>query len=71
MSHEQSIPEERLLRLPDVLALYPVSRSSWYSGITTGQYPKPLRLGKRTVAWRQSDIEAAIRAMNDRKSCPD
>lgn len=69
--HDQTIPQGRLLRLRDVLALYPVSRTAWYDGITTGQYPKPLRLGKRTVAWRQSDIEAAISAMNERKRCGD
>jgi predicted DNA-binding transcriptional regulator AlpA len=64
MNREQVIPQGRLLRLRDVLALYPVSRTSWYDGITTGQYPPPVRLGKRTVAWRQSDIEAAIRGLN-------
>ncbi|MCV2367687.1 helix-turn-helix transcriptional regulator [Roseateles oligotrophus] len=46
-----------LLRINDVLQLIPVSRSSFYSGMQTGLYPKPVRIGKRTVAWKHDDIE--------------
>ncbi|MFZ2387550.1 MAG: AlpA family phage regulatory protein [Polaromonas sp.] len=55
---------DQLLRLPEVLKRYPMSRTSWYDGIQQGLYPAPLRLGKRTVAWRVYDIEQAIRALN-------
>jgi prophage regulatory protein len=51
---------ETLLRLPDVLLRFPVSKSSWYAGIREGKYPPPLRLGPRTAAWRQSDIQQLI-----------
>ncbi len=50
----------RLIRLPEVLQLYPVSRSSWYLGIKTGKYPKPVKLGERSSAWRESDIKRLI-----------
>lgn len=53
-----------LLRLKDVLRRYPVCRSNWYDGVRTGIYPAPVRLGKRTVAWRQREIEKAIQEMN-------
>lgn len=53
-----------LLRLPEVLRRYPVSRTSWYEGIKLGMYPSPVRLGKRTVAWREMDIEAMIASLN-------
>ena len=53
-----------LLRLPDVLRRYPVSRTAWYDGIKLGMYPAPVRLGKRTVAWRESEIEALIQRLN-------
>ncbi len=53
-----------LLRLKDVLAIYPISRTSFYDGMKLGLYPKPLRLGKKTVAWRAQEIEAAIDALN-------
>ena len=51
---------ERLLRLPEVLTMIPVCKSSWWLGVKTGRYPQPVRLGKRTVAWRYSDILALI-----------
>lgn len=44
------------LRLPQVLALYPVSRSEWYQGIKEGRYPAGIKLGRRAVAWRCSSI---------------
>lgn len=29
-----------------------------------GIYPKPKRIGKRTVAWREAEITACIEKMN-------
>jgi len=48
------------IRLPDVLKLIPISKSSFYNGIKTGKYPSPTKLGERTSAWKVSDIEALI-----------
>ncbi|TFZ02952.1 AlpA family phage regulatory protein [Ramlibacter henchirensis] len=50
---ESSEPEDRLLRLPEVLRLYPVSKSAWYAGITAGRYPAGIKLSSRSVAWRK------------------
>lgn len=55
---------DRLLRLPEVLQVIPVSRSGFYEGMKLGIYPKPKRIGKRTVAWRENEINACIDAMN-------
>jgi len=30
---------DALLRLPEVLAIFPISRSTWYQGIKDGRYP--------------------------------
>ena len=49
-----------LLRLPQVLALIPVSRSAWWAGCKSGRYPKPVKLGPRTTAWRAADIAALL-----------
>lgn len=54
----------RLLRLPDVLNRFPVSASKWYQGMKLGLYPKPLKLGHRTAAWRESDINALIERLS-------
>lgn len=52
--------DHRLWRLPQVLAAFPVSRATWYEGIRAGRFPRPVRLGPRSVAWRASDIQALI-----------
>ncbi len=44
-------------RLPTVLTKIPVSRSAWWQGIKDGRYPAGIKIGPRTTAWLQSDIE--------------
>jgi len=51
---------EHLLKLSAVLARFPVSRSTWYSGVKAGAYPTPVKLGPRAVAWRATDIAELI-----------
>jgi len=57
---ESKITEGRFLRLPQVLELIPVSRSTWWAGCKSGRYPKPVKLGPRTSAWRVADIQALL-----------
>ena len=45
-----------LLRLPEVLALVPVSASTWWDGIRSGRFPAGVKLGPRCTAWRAADI---------------
>lgn len=47
---------ERLLRLPEVLRIIPVSRSEWYRRLAAGDAPQPVELGPRARAWRLSDV---------------
>ena len=53
-------PATCLLRLDEVLRRVPISRASLYEGIKLGMYPRPVRIGKRTVAWREVEINALI-----------
>lgn len=55
-----ALPQTGFLRLPEVLRLYPVSRSTWWAGVRTGRYPQPVKLGKRATAWRVEDIRDMI-----------
>lgn len=55
-----ALPETGFLRLPQVLAVFPISRSSWYAGVKTGRFPAPHRLGPRMSAWRVEDIKDLI-----------
>ncbi len=54
-----------LLRLPQVLKRFPVSRSCWWDGVKKGRYPKPIKLGPRTSAWRESDINDLIERLSN------
>jgi len=54
------INPKSLLRLPDVLRLVPISKSAWWSGVKEGRFPRPVKLGPRTTAWRASDVLALI-----------
>lgn len=53
------------LRLEQVLAVFPVSPSSWYQGIKDGLYPAPMKIGPRASAWRTSDIKTLMDRCNE------
>jgi prophage regulatory protein len=54
------LPATGFLRLPQILALIPISRSSWWAGIRHGKFPKGIKLGSKTTVWRAEDIRALI-----------
>lgn len=54
------LPIGGFLRLPTVLRYIPVSRSTWWAGIQSGRYPKPVKIGPRAVAWRIEEIMELI-----------
>ena len=68
----KQLPEAGYLRLkqiigapetrssPAVPAIIPVSKSTWWLGVKSGRFPKPVKLGPRTTAWRVEDIRQLI-----------
>ncbi|MFZ4553666.1 MAG: helix-turn-helix transcriptional regulator [Burkholderiales bacterium] len=60
----------RLLSLTDILGnaklgtsgLIPISQSGWFLGIRKGIYPKPVKIGRRSL-WKASDIRALLAAI--------
>lgn len=63
--NHSSIPTYGFLRLPQVLAIIPISKSAWWEGCRTGRYPKPVKLGPRTTVWRAEDIAALVKRLGD------
>jgi len=59
-----TFPETGFLRLPQVLSLIPVCKSSWWNGVKTGRYPKPVKLSARCTAWKAEDIRALINQLS-------
>ncbi|WP_417164353.1 helix-turn-helix transcriptional regulator [Streptococcus sp.] len=43
-------------------------KSSFYSQVSEGLLPPPIRLGKRSVGWLESEINAIIRARIQNRS---
>jgi prophage regulatory protein len=61
MHTSTNFPETGYVRLPQVLAVFPVSKSTWWAGVRSGRYPQATRaLGRRITAWRVEDIRALI-----------
>jgi prophage regulatory protein len=64
------LPETGYLRLPQIIgdpnaeppipAVIPVGKSTWWDGVKSGRFPKPVKLGPRITAWRVEDIRALI-----------
>ena len=66
MSQKQSsILTSGFLRLPQILAIFPIGKSSWWRGCQTGRYPKPVKLGPRTTVWRAEDIAALVQSLGN------
>ena len=49
-----------LLRLPQVLAIVPVGKTTWWAGVKAGRYPQPIKISARCTAWRSSDIQRLL-----------
>lgn len=47
---------ETLIRRPEVEARTGLSRSTIYEWMKRGDFPRPVKLGTRLVAWRESDL---------------
>jgi prophage regulatory protein len=64
------LPETGFLRLPSIIgnakaqppvpALIPVRKSTWWAGVKSGRFPRPVKLGPRTTVWRVEDIRELI-----------
>ena len=59
-SMKKELPVIGFLRLPQVLEIIPVSKSTWWQGCKDGRFPKPVKLGPKTTAWRVEDIAVLI-----------
>lgn len=52
----------RLLRRREVLDRIGVSTSTLYQWMGEGDFPRPVHLGSRLVAWREADVDRWIAA---------
>ena len=72
-----SLPETGFVRLrriigdpkadPPIIPIIPVGKSTWWQGVKSGRYPKPVKLSPRVTAWRVEDIRKLIAQTNGEK----
>ncbi len=68
MTH--TLPETGYVRLsqivgnpkadPPIPPIIPVSKSTWWAGVKSGLYPRPVKLGARVTVWHIEDIREFI-----------
>ena len=61
MNEYTSLPETGFVRLPVILKVIPIGKSSWWNGVKSGRFPQSGKLGPRTTAWRAEDIQELIK----------
>lgn len=60
---------QRFLRLPEVLDLIPVGKSTFWAGIKTGRFPQPIKLSPRVTVWREQDIHDYMQQYSKNTDC--
>ena len=65
-----ALPKIGFVRLPQIIGdptsnppipgIFPVGRTTWWAGVKSGRYPKPVKLSPRITAWRVEDIRSLI-----------
>lgn len=59
------LPPEGVVRLPTVLGVLGIGKTTWWCDIKSGWYPKPVKNGSRISAWRVEDIRALIASFSE------
>ncbi len=54
------LPQEGFVRLPQVLHVLGIGKTTFWEGIKTGRFPAPVKLGPRTSVWKVEDIRNLI-----------
>ena len=55
--------EKRILRMPEVLELTGLCRTSIWRKVKAGTFPQRVKLGARAVGWRASDVEEWLESL--------
>jgi predicted DNA-binding transcriptional regulator AlpA len=64
VNRPRPIPETGFVRLQQILAVIPYGKSTWWAGVKSGRFPKPVKLSIRRTAWKAEDIHALIKRLS-------
>lgn len=59
----------RLLRMPDVIELTGLPRSTIYLKVKNQEFPTQVKIGERSVAWVESEVQKWIGENINRRKC--
>lgn len=75
MQHGPSLPETGYVRLsqivgnpnaiPPVPAIVPVAKSTLWSWVKSGRFPRPIKLSEKVTVWKVEDVREFMSAAND------
>jgi len=51
---------QALYRVPQILELIPIGRSTWWKWVAEGKAPKGLKIGPKTTVWKSEEIHQLI-----------
>lgn len=63
MTNPIQLSSKGFLRLPQVLKLIPIGKSTWWAGVKSGRFPQPVKLGPKTTMWRVEEIHGLVESM--------
>lgn len=63
-----TLPDTGFMRLKQIIGSkkegipprIPISASSWWNGVKTGRYPKPIKLSPKVTVWKVEDLRQLI-----------
>jgi prophage regulatory protein len=57
------LPEPGLSRVPTVVEVFGLSRSTIYRLAAQGKFPSPIKISERASAWKNSDLNEHMRKL--------
>ena len=57
-----NLPQTGYVRLPTILSVIPVSKSTWWAGVAKKRYPQSIKHGRSTF-WKAEDIHQLIESI--------
>jgi prophage regulatory protein len=62
-STQPAIPQEKIIKLPQVEQITGLSRASIYKRIKSGVFPKQIKLGLRASGWVESEVYGYVNSL--------
>jgi len=44
------------LRLPEILEIIPIGKSTWWAWVASGKAPRPIKIGPRITVWKTKAV---------------